>query len=240
MQTLFELATGEKLTIESLSYYLPLLQKYQQQQLPDAESNQIIIAPSIDDSHPDFLIKALSTHLNTLKHAIYRKHRAPETMSLRKEEIDREIAWFVYDDIPDGIVNVKSNKACAVLGVTNADILILLQEQLSWTSDDLGNKFGDGSTVAIVLCTVGSAEALFAVDFQFDFDQDAINLAKDWVNKRLHIALSPHRNNREEAFQLALHRALAMHDFATLLGNGNSAYINYACEQIKYHESLMY
>jgi len=227
MKNLFELATGEKLTLEALRYYLPSLQRR-----ANACSNTPsgLVLPSKVNAAPDVLLGALADHLNRLENAVYRKSGPNETNLRRKTAIDAELQWFLYN-IGDE-AGVKIHPTLEVLGMTTAELYGLIIVQLSYTNGDLSAIFSEAEQVTKAFSVLNTVDKLYLPVAPAPLTDADMAFARKWVQRYAAAAFVSAPTPMGEALKTARERAAAMAQTAHRLGRADPDLVTYARNQL--------
>lgn len=230
MKNLFELATGEKLTLESLRYYLQNL----------AECGRVktglvvggIARPADIKAAPDLLLGALAEHIDRFQHSIYNA-RLNEQMTLkqRKTEVDKALAWFMHN-LKDEM-GAQFRPALEVLGISPEAFLGLMKSQLSYDDNDLKEAFGEAKQVSAIFKVIDTVEKLFRSEVVEPLTKADMDLAWKWMSRYTMTAFSAETASSQMALSAAKQRAAEMAARAEWFARGNPDLISYALGQLE-------
>ena len=230
MKQLFELATGENLTLESLRYYLQNL----------AECGRLktdlvvggVLRPADIAMSPDLLLGALAEHIDRFQHAVYNARKAEEmTLKQRKAEVDQELSWFVHN-LKDEM-GAQFRPALEVLGISPVEFFALMKAQLRYTDATLAAEFGEAKRVSAIFKVIDTAEKLFRTEVVPPLTKEDTNLAWKWMQRYTVTAFSADSTSPSLAFSAAKQRANLMAARAEWFARGDVDLIKYALGQLE-------
>ena len=230
MKNLFELATGETLTLESLRYYLGTLAECGRLKV-DSQQAGLVRSVGVMTS-PYLLLSGLGENIDRLQHALYNARLAKgKTMQERKAEADKALAWFIYN-LKDEM-GAQLHPALNVLGLSVEDFMGLIKDQLRYDAATLADVFGEAKQVTAAFKVIGSADKLYRDNVIEPLTQEDIDLAWAWVQRFTNAAFTATTNRPREAFRCAEERANWMALRADWFARGDADLLKYALEQLE-------
>ena len=234
MKMLFELATGETLTLESLRYYLSNLAECGRTKCELAvgpSANVLVRAPEAVTS-PYLLLGALADHIDRFQHAIYNTRNA-ETMALkeRKAEVDQVLSWFLYNVRDE--MGAQFRPALEVLGLSVEEFFGLMKAQLRYDDAALSTMFGEARKAHKVFQVIDRAEKLFRSEVVAGLTKDDTDLAWQWMQRYTVVAFSEAGHGADEALRAAKKRAALMTARAEWFAKADPDLTAYALGQLE-------
>lgn len=228
MKTFFELVAGEKLTLESLQYYLLTLEN-RARAAHNVDRSKLVTSADAN-TQPDILLGALHQHINRLTHAVYRHNKPNETNQQRKTEIDGVLAWFLHNLKDESGVQVQ--QSLAALGIEPLAFKRLIIEQLSYADDDLKTVFGEAKQAAVAFKVLVNIDLLFQPEPPAPLKPEDVALARKWVQRYTYVAFLGNSISLGEALRCASERATYMAGMAEYIGRADPDLVKYARNQL--------
>lgn len=224
MDVFFNLLTGEKLSVESLLYYLPGLKRRAAVDVPQGLFRG-------DTIYPADCLGVLNAHLARLHQLVTSPLAKAETPAERRKQLDVEVLWFT-GKLADG-ARLSVADALAPLGLSPRDMQGLLA---SYLHD--GDITCPHDLEVVVAAEILSVEQLFddIVATQVSGASAAtIQTLRTWVQREQYLPLGvmpgPGRAPGE-AYALVRRRLRAVRLFRQAVGKANPDWCAYVSKQL--------